>query len=961
MDLWTRRDQRRAWCVLVSIVVLSSLTLASAPATLAGPGSATPTLSNHSPPVATQSLHLASSQSVALTSVKNLTPNRMLSPLFYGVNIRTQTAFTSADALALEDTSALTWRFPGGTIAETYNYTTDKNMTTHKVEPNNVSNFVGLCVQVGCRAILQLPAEIDVPATDAYYVQWIEHWLNYTVNGVSEEGFTPWLWEFGNEPAKWANFGRPWSSWLLGLKNVSATPSTYAAIVPSIVSAIRSVDPTTPIDPLGGAGGLPTADPSWVYAVMSAAQTTVQYISIHDYPESSHKATSNDSFYTPADSGAYDLNVLIPSLYAKILAACANCTKVGLLISEAGASDGSTNSNYEMGFPMAMWDATEVIQSAAENLSSIDFFAYDNSYPGSFMVTTGIFDPAYFLFKDITTFLGSNVLNVTLSSNDSGRLQVGSWWGSGDNWSVLLVNLDTQNSTTVTIVGSGFPVHGNIEYYTWNGTTPEPVGNATSWMNTTTVSPNSLELITVSPLAPVPLPSAPSGLFVLSYNGTQANLTYVQPPGPVVDDSISYGTPSFVAPYCTGPYVVVSAGEATSGMVVPDLNPANWYCFAAQAWTTTGGGPLSHFVNVTTIYPPPTGLTRGAYTTATVALSWNHASAINGMTVYQANDSGGTCGTYSAVQSLGVVSSSTVTNLTSAHAYCFEVSQHYVAGVESNRSNVVNVTTLPLPPTNVSASPASKTSMWVNWTNPHGNLTDDYVFFEQGHMCTAAKELPSAGVNNSYLVPGLTSGTQYCFYVEAVDAGGPSLLSPIGTNVTDQVPGIPIALTTTAVGTTTIAFSWKNPGGGGVVNDTLYVGGVGCEFTQVVSLGVITNAVASLLSPATTYCFAVQAWNLTGGSNLSSPLQATTLPTPPTGLNVTSHAATTLSLAWANPGGSLTDDYLFWELGTNCSSATKIDLGRVEESATLTAGVLPGDHLLLLCRSRLRRRTFGAL
>ncbi|MGP8073376.1 MAG: fibronectin type III domain-containing protein [Thermoplasmata archaeon] len=943
MSLRSHRDGRRVWAYMISVVSVLTLLLSSLPLTLAGPPGAASPSPSATPSTASDQFTGGPMKSVGVTSVKNFTSNLVSSPAFYGVNVRSAESFTAADAFALKDTNTLTWRYPGGDEGETYNYTTNLlNTSSHAKEKNSVSNFVGLCVLDACRAILQLPAEIDDPATDAYFVHYIEYWLNYTVDGEPREGFTPWLWEFGNEPSEWTNFGLQWSLWRN--TGVNATPTSYAAIVPSIIEAIRSVDQTTPIDPLGGIGGSAGFDRPWVYDVMSAAQTTVQFLSIHSYPEGSRSATSDAGFYSPVYSGSSALDELLPNLSATILLACANCTDVRLLVSESGASTTSVNPTYEEGFPMAMWDATEVIQSSAANASSIDFFAFLNSYPGSFMLTAPNasspyprFDPSYYLFKDITPFLGSTVLNVTLNNTDGGKLQVGGWRGSGNNWSLLLVNLDTQYNLTVTIAGSGFPVEGNIEYYTWNGSTQDPVGNATTWMNSTTFPPNSLELITVYPLAPVLAPSAPTGLMLLNYNYTtaQANLTFAQPPGPIVNDSIAYGTPTTTAPYCTTPQGNFSARFATAGIAVTGLNPNAAYCFAAQAWTTAGGGPLSNYVNVTTIYPPPTGLTNGTPTTTSVPLSWTRAPDTLNSTVYGANASAGYCGPYTISINVGTVDSWLVTGLTPGQAYCFTAAQWYTPTIESLPSAPAIVTMLPDTPTNVSASPTSSTSMLVHWTNPAGDLTNEYVFWQEGLVCSSASEVKLGAVSTSYERTGLAAGTQYCFYVEAVDSAGPSGPTPIVTNVTDRLPGIPEGLANGTVTTTTIPLSWTNPGGGGIVNDTLYQGPAGCEYGSAVSLGVAENATVSGLTPATSYCFAVQAWNSTGGSAMSRSVVATTLPVAPTDLEVVWRTGTSITVAWVNPVGTLTADDLFWETGSSCSPATEVEFGSVRTSATL--------------------------
>jgi hypothetical protein len=60
-------------------------------------------------------------------------------------------------------------------------------------------------------------------------------------------------------------------------------------------------------------------------------------------------------------------------------------------------------------------------------------------------------------------------------------------------------------------------------------------------------------------------------------------------------------------------------------------------------------------------------------------------------------------------------------------------------------------------------------------------------------------------------------------------------------------------------------------------------------------------------------------------------------PTAPTGLVASSPTTSSLTWSWTNPGGALTNDLLFWEAGSVCSSPTEIDLGTVADSHVLSS------------------------
>jgi hypothetical protein len=894
-------------------------------------------------------------QYVQLDSVSNFTPVPNVSPEFFGVNIRADQPFSATDAEYLADTDALTWRYPGGTLGEDYNYTSDTMPATSRPAlPNNLSNFATLCASVGCHAILQLPAEIDDPTIDGYDVWYIEHQVTFTVNATVEQGFRPWVWEIGDEPALWQNFTLPWSSWAANPTAKNATPVKFATDAAGIIPAIHHWDSTTPIDAMGGTGANATDDAGWIRAVMRDVGRNATFVSVHSYLEGNAAPPGNDSaFYAPLYKAKNNFGVYLPDIHADILEGCPNCTGTGLLISEAGASNGVTkNSEYESTFPMAMWDAVEVIQSARGNVTSLDSFAYKNEYPGSWVNTTTIPEvlaPDYYLFKDITPYLGSTPLNLSFNATDGGRFEAGGWWSSNDEWSILLVNLDTSDSLEVNLTGTGvLPTHGSISYYDWNGSTTEPVGGSLAWINATTVAPNSMELVTVTPTAPLVPPTAPRGLFVTGYNGTQARISFVQPAGPVTNDTLVYGVPSTTAPFCsiTGN---LSAGEATEGIMISGLDRYDGHCFAVEAWNAVGVSPLSSFVNVSALYQFPAAPSNpnvGGNTTNTVSLNWTNPGGgglLNNTIYVYASDA---CNLVERVSLGGVFNSTTVPGLMPNTNYCFAVQAWNQTG-GSPLSSVVfaRTVTVPAAPTDLDYADLTGTSVQLNWTNPGGGgLVNDTIYRGVGTGCRSFGNVTSlVGPSETSLVTGLVNGTMYCFAVQAWNDTGGSHLSEPTLVYTPIVPGSPSGLTTSEITTTSIRLGWTDPRGA-ISNLSIYLGIGGCTFTNVTSVGNATTGwTFTNLTSATEYCFAVQAWNHTGGSALSSADLTATLALPASALTIIDATNDSLTWNWTNPPGSILDDKFDWSAGATCLSAQADDLGGVRSTHTLT-GLLPGNE-----------------
>ncbi len=515
-------------------------------------------------------------------TVANYSTPYVLSPLFYGVDVRADRNFTVTDAYYLNDTNVRTWRYPGGNLGEKINYTTNEEEPAGTPYVNSISNFISMCNLVHCHAILELPAEIDSPPTDGYYVNYIENVLH----------FTPAIWEIGNEPALYTNFKMPWSEW--NQSGTNATAVSYAPILPAIISAIREFDPTTPISPFGGIGGGNRSTATWAKTVFSVIQDTAQYIDLHSYPVNS--TTTVQGFYQSlyTNGGPYSS---YPGVISAVLSVCPTCTNVRLQVTELGTTDRSANAgNFSSSFPAEMFDMTAVIQTSNPSflVTSDEFYAFHDWVAGNQP------SPLYYPFKDITPYLGSTAMNVSISGGaDGNQLQVGAYWSAPDNWSMLLVNLDCTNAVHLMIAGSGFPVHGDIEVYNWTNATQQPVGSATNWFNSTSIPPNSMSLVTVSPPTPPPAPPAPVGPFIAAVGATYVAVSYVQPAGLIANDSTTYGTPSSTYPYCK-PTTVFSFGNATAVINVTGLEPATAYCFAVQAWNSAGASPLSQYVNATT-------------------------------------------------------------------------------------------------------------------------------------------------------------------------------------------------------------------------------------------------------------------------------------------------------------------------------------------------------------------------
>jgi hypothetical protein len=433
------------------------------------------------------------------------------------------------------------------------------------------------------------------------------------------------------------------------------------------------------------------------------------------------------------------------------------------------------------------------------------------------------------------------------------------------------------------------------------------------------------------------LPGIPTALTVTATTTTSVSLSWTNPSGTLTDSYVYFQIHSLT---CTAP-TLTDVGSSVSSYTQTGLSSGALYCFYVKAVSAGGAGAASSIVTVVTntVPGPPTGLTVGTVTASSVALSWTAPSG-GGITNYTVwRWTGASCsGTYAQSYSVGTGTTYAVSSLPGATSESFEVSAYNVTG-GSALSSCVAATTLPGVPTGLSVTATTTTSVSLSWTNPSGTLTDSYVYFQLHSSTCSSPTLTDVGSSvTSYTQTGLSSGALYCFFVEAVSAGGAGAASSIVTAVTNTVPAPPTGLATGTVTVSSIDLSWTGPGGGGILNYTAWRWtGSSCSgsYAQSYTVGTGTTYTVGSLPSATTEAFEVSAWNATGNSALSSCVSSTTLPSAPTSLAVTSVSSSSVGLSWSNPSGSLTDVLVFFQAhSTSCSSPTQDDIGSVVTART---------------------------
>ena len=300
-------------------------------------------------------------------------------------------------------------------------------------------------------------------------------------------------------------------------------------------------------------------------------------------------------------------------------------------------------------------------------------------------------------------------------------------------------------------------------------------------------------------------------------------------------------------------YFVAGAGGAYSTSVT--YNSAGGSLdgvYVALAPSTTGSGAP----------PSPTGLTATGGN-AQVALSWNASSGATSYKVYRSTTSGGP---YTAIAT-NATTSYTNTGLANGTTYYYVVTAVNSSG-ESGYSNQASATTIPAPPTGLSAT-AGNAQVTLTW-----NASSGATSYNARRSTTNGGPYTVIATNittTSYTNTGLANGTTYYYVVSAVNASGESANSSQASATT--IPAAPGGLTATA-GNAQVTLTWNASSGATSYNARRSTTNGG-PYTVIATNITTTSYTNTGLANGTTYYYVVTAVNSTGESGYSNQASAT--------------------------------------------------------------------------------------
>lgn len=589
---------------VAAVLVLGVLILGSLGGVLSRPVSASNTPINDSTAAA------PASASVTTGPLRQATP---IAGPFWGLNTPTAQRFNGSDATYVEATPVTYLRFPGGILGEEYNYTSSvltKPDGSQSVTTTSTAMFVSACKAMGCRAILQLPAEINRPGTAAYYAYYVVHTL----------GYQPAYWEIGNDPSGWTHFNVTWSNWKT-TGGGNTTPAAFAQEVQTYITAVTAVDPGAQFLALGSGLGIANYGEAWVKALVRADGHELAGVSVHSYVQGGPTNPTDSQLFANL-IGTDSLVNQVTADRAYITEACPTCTQIGVFVTEINAAEQDGYTQLLPTFAGTLYLAAEIDQGLSVQATNLDWFAYNSHYEGSWTTThAGSWQGQYYLFRDLTTQLGNETLPTQVSGPSSFFAQA-TYGTSGVQ--LLLVNVNTTTPVSVDLAGAGLSTSATIDESFWTNATTEPVASRVAYSSTVTLPPMSIELL-AGPAAPAvtdySVTFSQSGLptgtnWTVTVGATQrstsgSSMTFSEPNG-------TYGftvvAPSgYVASPSNGNVTVAGTGVAESIAFSVPAVPTYSVAFKAAGlttgatWKVTFNGSSVTSTAVTIAFSEPNG------------------------------------------------------------------------------------------------------------------------------------------------------------------------------------------------------------------------------------------------------------------------------------------------------------------------------------------------------------------
>jgi len=490
---------------------------------------------------------------------------------------------------------------------------------------------------------------------------------------------------------------------------------------------------------------------------------------------------------------------------------------------------------------------------------------------------------------------------IVASAASSSQIDV-LWVDNSSNEDTFVVSRSSSSNGTYTDVGT---VPANTATFASTGLSPA----TTYFFKVRAVNAGGVSALNGPASAttlPLP-PAAPSGLVATAAGTSQINLTRT--------DNSSNEANFVVARSSTsgGPFTdIATLGANVTSYSNTGLTQNTTHFYVVRAVNAGGASPNSPQASATTqIAPPaaPSGLTATATSQSQINLTWtDNSSNESNFVVARATSSGGS---YTDIATLSAnVTSYSNTGLSPSTTYYYVVRATNAGGasVNSAQASATTQSGVPAAPINLAAAAFSYSRIDLTWSDSSTNEAN-FVVLRGTASGGPYTTIATLGANvTSYSNTGLTQNTTYYYVVRATNATGTSANSNQASAKTlGQVPGTPLNLVATWVGSSQANLTWSDNSGieqNYVVTRSTTAGG---PYTVIATLGANSTSYSNTgLAANTRYYYTVRATNAAGSSPNSNEVNVLTWPAEVIVDN--SNAAFSASANWST-GTSAADKY----------------------------------------------------
>ncbi|MCI4323339.1 MAG: hypothetical protein L3K03_04885 [Thermoplasmata archaeon] len=374
--------------------------------------------------------------SIPVPAILNISPTGTpLSSELWGTTVSPRAPLLADEGALVNSTPTQVIVWPGADAGDDYDPVTNimynpTSAPAASTPPTSEAEFVSWCDSIHCKAIFQVPGEINDPAIAQKIVEYTED--------PSPEGldFRPVAWEIGNEPEHWGLWNEPWSAWpYKGPTIPGPTPTQYAYEVQNYTAAMQAVAPpntTIPIIGLPGTGR-PNVAANVTYDLTDWVEKTVEVnhgpnlvgVAFHEYPAPGGASAGNLSMFYSMIESTSGLPARVNSAASAIDSACPNCANpIAVYITELGSA--LSHGGYltdSAGFPGALDLAAQSIQAidlnVTENLTNVDLYGTVANTSNSWFGLSGTPRPDYTMYSDILSRLGNVAYLANLTTSYS--------------------------------------------------------------------------------------------------------------------------------------------------------------------------------------------------------------------------------------------------------------------------------------------------------------------------------------------------------------------------------------------------------------------------------------------------------------------------------------------------------------------------------------------------------------